>query len=163
MPAPDDPITQLACALAATPMLQAIRCPVLPFACNIPHTGSPPRIVIYPTVGPFSDPLKNADALIDVNQRMIGRCWAESGAAAWDLQRRLLQALELQAAAGGVFRDEEQSSWDTNPDTCKDGQEIAVTFSVRLGIAATSSDIGHTGASWPQGEVDAVNIQPESP
>lgn len=110
-------------------------------------TGS---IVLFPTRGSYA-PAAHNTALTDVVQTVAARIWGRDQRQAWNLHRRLFQALEEQAAAGSLYWQSVggELEWDAEADTARQGAALTVLFSVRLSVDRVTESVGL---------VDAIDI-----
>jgi len=143
--APTSPLTTLAVALREASTLKGAA-QVLAGADKLAVQGAPPRIVLFPLQGQYESATDNS-ALRDLELQIAARIWARDIDGAWDLQVRLLQALEEQGAAAGLYWRLGSCAWDTEPDTTRQGQELEVIFTVRLAVDRVAT---------PTGKIDAV-------
>lgn len=148
MATPTHPLQALADALAATSVLKGFAKVALGNEA-LAYQGSTGRITLEPTSGDYEAPKLVKQSMADVVQTIVAHCWGADYGPAWDLQRRLLQGLEEQSAAGGLFWQRGPGIDWSKTDTSSQGVGLSVTFTVRLGVDRVPFGVG---------QVDAISI-----
>lgn len=142
MAAAKSPITTLAEALNASPLLKGAR-PSVPVhfgRAKITETSGPRRIVVYCAGGTYVFPEVNrritteAPPLCDIDQNMIAKVWAENHDEAWDIQRRFFQALNRNTGRGGPLYKYGDQPDDSDDDGGSQGEQLTIRFRLQLPI-----------------------------
>jgi hypothetical protein len=150
MPSPKSPITLLAEALNATPMLKGFA-KVLAGKDELAKGRAPPSIVIYPWKAGYRDAQDNISSFVDVDLQLAARLWGRNDDEAWDLRARFIAALWNQAfgdvnnaddSVAGFYFTMIDETWDIVPDTAVQGQELEVLFVIRASASEKSLSIG---------------------
>jgi hypothetical protein len=136
------PFTLFVEALRQVSYVKAARIPLHLGADKTPETSAPRRVVFVPVTGSFAFPQvarrtnTAAPPLADSDERIAAKIWAASLDDAWDIRRRLLQAIHNRTANGGYAYklDGESTQWLPSEDTNTQGESCTVFFVLTLPI-----------------------------
>lgn len=92
------------------------------------------RIVLVPDSGQHTPPLNKGPAVYDLNQQISAHIWGDSYDHCWNLYQRLLQAIKESRVGCGSTWEPQGVTWDTQPDTSKQGRILEVTFTARIAV-----------------------------
>lgn len=134
---------------------------VLLGAKSMARQGAPPRIVLVPTEGAITAPRHKTTAVRDVDRRVVAHLWGSNFDELDELETRLMQALDYQAAGGdpmspanpsavaGTYWKTVNEVWNTDEDSSRQGEEVYV---VLVAINPLNRPVGSVG------EVDEVTF-----
>lgn len=155
MPSPKSPVMVLADKLnAATPLRGFAR--VLAGKNQLVTGRSPPSIVLIPVSGPLKVPRNLVDSYLDVDLNIVARLWGRDLDEVWDLRARYIAALWEQAigdplnpsdSAAGFFFQFVDETWDVNPDSAQQGQELEVVTTIVLSASDRAVVYGRVDAT----------------
>lgn len=151
---------------------------IVPGAPGMARQTAPGRIVLWPQDGGFVEPGDKSVSIADSVQQFIAECWGKgtsSGAgneptfadwdATWRVMTLLLQGLAEQGenptdptSPGYFWELVAGPGFNRAQDTTQQGTSLQVLFSVRLPIAAASTDTGHVGDNWSSGTAESVDV-----
>ncbi len=141
MPAPQSQIVLFFDLVRATQAMKGIK--FLLGARALAAEGSPPRIVMFPVEGPVSVAQDNVSAIRDVDLVFAVRCWGKDFDEADDLLQRFCQGLVEQAVADVSFFFKTQTeTWNTDPDTNRQGEEVELLIVVTQSVDRTTQAKG---------------------
>lgn len=131
MHAPKSPLTLFVEGVGRATLLAGIK--VLLGSEHLSDNGAPPRIVIYPASGQYAGPYDKR-AVTDLRLSVVARVWGASHDHAWDIHRRLLQAVKQLKVAGGKSWQPTSCDWEQLADATSQGVSVAVTFAPEFAI-----------------------------
>lgn len=137
---PQSPLTTFAAAIAATSAIRSAGVRVFLGRQELVRTTAPRRIVFVPVAGTYKQPTQQRGinvaeyVLATVEQGMGARIWAQSIDDAWDIQQRLIQALNVYTSEGGYRFLLDGPTWDTDADTGEQGEALTLAFRLILPV-----------------------------
>ncbi len=149
MPSPQSQITQFYNLLRATAALNGVK--FLLGARHLADQGAPPRIVMFPVEGPVDTALNNVTAIRDVARLFAVRCWGKDFDEACDLEQRFCQGLVEQAKLDvSYFWKTQSETWNTDPDTSRQGEEVELLVAVPQSIDYVALTLGQIDEVAPR-------------